>query len=141
MEEDGDVQYVNEKPFPGVSSEFRTSVIQAKRALYNAVMFAESETIASAQNDTALNTYLQLIELLHTNMRRILQRSGPTTNQQWILEQIPESARDSVSNLVQVAQAYMATNPVHYDKLLYDDYIYTSLHEYPYVQNEEFLGD
>jgi hypothetical protein len=141
MEEDGDVQYVNEKPFPGVSNEFRTAVIQAKRALYNAVMFAESETIASAQNDTALNKYLQLVELLHMKMRQIMQRNETNTTMPWLSEQIPESARDSVTNLVQVAQAYMATNPANYDKLMYDDYIYTSLHEYPYVHNEEFLGD
>jgi len=138
MEDEQSGQYVNEKVFPSVSDEFRQAVIQAKRALYNAVIFANSEENASAQDNNIINNYLLYIQELHRILRHIFMRDASVHMD---IEQFPEAARENIETLIDMSRTYMATNPENYDKLLYDDYIYMSLHEYPYVHNEDFLGD
>jgi len=123
-------------PIPGVADEFRRLLLDCKHAIYMAIVLSPDEETDEAHRDSLTQDFLYNLQHLENQIFSI-QRNGNLANARWI--DFPEQAQPKIQKLFEQFETICRENessPV--DMIPYQDYIHTSLHTFPYVQNDNF---
>lgn len=131
-------QYVNETPLPEVSHELRNLSTSAKKTLYSSIVFSNiNSTNEQSQDNTLADKYLKSVQELYQYILVIMKHADNTTSIDYTV--FPENARASIKQLLEWLENYIETTPMNVDRIIYDDYLHSYFHVFPYVQTEEFI--
>jgi len=116
---------------PDVDEEFRKNVLKVKHGLYDNTVLAPELGTADAQSHKVLNTYLDKLNRVY--VLTLNAQKGINIKQESLAD-FPAEIRDLVQWVLRWIHTFFAKNTVA-KTIPYEDYIRTTLHDYPFVQN------
>lgn len=121
----------DEVRIPDIDGEFRKNVLKVKHSLYDNTVLVPELGTADAQSHKVLNNYLESLNrvyILSLNAQKGMKIKQAS------LSTFPEEIRDLVQWVLRWIHVFFAKNTVA-KTIPYEDYIRTTLHDYPFVQN------
>jgi hypothetical protein len=116
---------------PDIDTEFRNNVLKVKHSLYDNTVLAPELGTADAQSHKVLNTYLDKLNRVY--ILSLNAQKGIKIKQE-SLTAFPAEIRDLIQWVLRWIHTFFAKNTVA-KTIPYEDYIRTTLHDYPFVQN------
>lgn len=123
-----------EEPIEGVSEPFRSKMLDCKHGLYMAIVFSQDANTDDAQRAELIQDYLFALQHLEHQLTAISNNSSPR------LQDFPEKTQADIDSLFILFNDICRENeeaPVN--MIPYNDYIHSSLHTFPYIQNDKFI--
>ena len=134
-DDDSDSEYIqNNIPPPDIDIEFRNKVLHIKKQLYNTIVFGPKLQSKRAQSLEVLQDYLISLNNLYLLALHI-QKGYPVDIVE--INTFPKEIRPIINDLLQWISVYFQKNQIP-DTIPYTDYIRKNLHDYQYIQNDDF---
>ena len=140
MEEtETETETMNDNPsdIPYVNSEFANKLTDTKRLIYSAVIFANNEDTAEAQDTNILNDYLRMLGALFDTLSRMESNTITQGEREQNITVLPQGARASANDVIVLYDAFLTKNKDAGSRIPYASYIESSLKRHPYVQQPE----
>jgi len=130
-EETGIIVPKEEGPVSEVSNEFRKKVTDMKHVLYDNIVLSPEMGTADAQNNGLVDDYVAKINKIY---RLTLGAQKGLVAKESTLAEFPVAVRDDIQWVLRWIADFFPKNGVA-KTIPYEDFLYTRLHVYPFVQN------
>jgi hypothetical protein len=121
----------DEVRIPDIDGEFRKNVLKVKHSLYDNTVLAPELGTADAQSRKVLDSYLESLNRVY--ILSLNAQKGIKIKQESLLV-FPADIRDLLQGVLRWIHVFFAKNTVA-KTIPYEDYLRTTLHDYPFVQN------
>jgi hypothetical protein len=137
METETETMNDNPSDIPYVNSEFANKLTDTKRLIYSAVVFANNEDTAEAQDTNILNDYLRMLGAVYDTLSRMESNTISHGEREQNVSVLPQGARASANDVIVLYDAFLTKNKDAGARIPYASYIENSLKRHPYVQQTE----
>ena len=137
METETETMNDNPSDIPYVNSEFANKLTDTKRLIYSAVVFANNEDTAEAQDTNILNDYVRMLGALFDTLSRMESNTISHGEREQNVSVLPQGARASANDVIVLYDTFLTQNKDAGSRIPYASYIESSLKRHPYVQQQQ----
>lgn len=123
----------NDTPFSHIDQEFKTAVLNAKKVLYNDIIFGPDIGTPEAQNMNLIHHYLNSLNELYK--LSLYAKKGINVINTKNLDLFPYRSRESIIIALNAIMNYKKNSV---EDILYEDYISNCYKNYQFILNDNF---
>lgn len=133
-EEYQDEEYVqNDVAPPPLDDKFIKNVLSIKHSLYDDIILSPELGTKEAQDNSLIQKYIKQLNnvyVLSLNAKKgIINENG--------LKEYTPKTREQIKNILVWISEFFKKNHIN-DTIPYENYLYTMLHEYPFIQDNSY---
>ena len=123
----------NEVPPPGLNEDFIKNILSIKHSLYDDIILSPELGTKEAQDNSLIQKYVKQLNNVYiltlTAKRGIIDESS--------LKEYKPETREQIKNILVWISEFFKKNHVN-DTIPYENFLYTMLHEYPFIQDNSY---